>query len=1020
MGNVKRLVSVILFLLLVPTWAAAQGLGTIAGSVKDASGAVLPGVTVEVASPALIEKTRTAVTNESGQYTVVSLPPGTYSVTFTLPGFSTTKRDGIEMLANFTAQINAEMKVGGVAETVEVTAVSPLVDTQSSAVARAVTRDMIKEIPTGGTMYQLAAMMVGVNMGGGAATVDVGGASGSPVQAQLSAHGGAPGDEVQMIDGIKVGNMMSSGGRTNQTLSPLLFEQIDVQVSGHAGDAPTVGVQSNLIPRTGGNEFHGTFLVNGSYHGLQSNNLTQRLKDKGLTDTTRIKNLYDINGGFGGPIMKDRLWFFATGRYQTNTSYLPGLYFAVDPKSWVRTEDKSRQGFDDQFLWDYTTRLTAAITSSMRLNGFIQIQHKWWPHWAINALTSPEAVGRVDWPGRLYQLSWNWTASSKLLFEAGTNYGDSSDTILPRPGEVNGLGAPFRIVEQGGPLPNGQSVAPITYGKFGPTVYETPMHQYGSRASMSYVTGAHDFKVGMDLQRGFRNRTSANFGDDIAYRTQSFVLNQVTIYAPSGAYRSNLNYNLGLYVQDRWRIGRVSVSPGVRFEFQKESNDAYWAQSTKYLPNRSLAFTGADVTHWKDVNPRIGVSYDLFGNGRTAVKASAARGVQQDNINIADSVHPAVALATSVARNVDERTFPEGDPRRLNNFPDCDLFNPAVNGECGAWLTSGFGGTIPVTQRDPRTLGDWNVRPWNWEFSTGFQHELARRVSAGMSYYRRVNGNFLVQDNTANTAADFKEFTVTVPTDSRLPTSGQKLTVYDINPVLTDGRPFSTTSNVIKPASDYGHQFLHWDGFDINSNVRLQKITFQGGVTFGKTMSDNCEIVKQLPEVLTNAISVTAGNPYSPAAVNFPREFCHNETGWQPTWKMIGSYDVPWQNIRFSSNFQSLPGPGLQAGVIYSSADLTAALGRGLSGGGNKTVNVFDPNTAFGDRLYQVDFRFTKIFKVNERNTVDANFDIYNALNSDAATAENQTYTTPGGGLWRRPTGVIQGRIFKFGMRWDF
>jgi hypothetical protein len=1005
----------------IPAGLNGQGLGTIAGVVRDATGAVLPGVSVEVSSPALIEKTRTAVTNESGQYTVVSLPPGTYIATFTLPGFATTKRDGIEMLANFTAQINAEMKVGGVAETVEVTAVSPLVDTQSSAVARAVTKDIIKEIPTGGTMYQLAAMMVGVTMGGGAATVDVAGASGSPVQAQLSAHGGAPGDEVQMIDGIKVGNMMSSGGRTNQTLSPLLFEQIDVQVSGHAPDAPTVGVQSNLIPRTGGNEFHGTFLANGSYHGLQSNNLTQRLKDKGLTDTTRIKNLYDINGGFGGPIMKDRLWFFSTGRYQTNTSYLPGLYFATDPKSWVRTEDKSKQGFDDQFLWDFTTRLTAAITSSMRLNGFIQIQHKWWPHWAINALTSPESVGRVDWPGRLYQLSWNWTASSKLLLEAGTNYGDSSDTILPRPDEVNGLGAPFRIVEQGGTY-NGQAVAPITYGKFGPTVYETPMHQYGSRASMSYVTGAHNFKFGMDLQRGFRNRTSANFGDDIAYRTAGYVLNQVTIYAPSGVYRSNLNYNLGLYVQDRWRIGRVAVSPGVRFEFQKESNDAYWAQGTKYLPTRSFAFPGADVTHWKDVNPRIGVSYDLFGNGKTALKASAARGVQQDNINIADSVHPAVALSTSVARNVDELTYPVGDPRRLNNFPDCDLFNPAANGECGAWLTGGFGATIPVTQRDPRTLGGWGVRPRNWEFSTGFQHELTPRMSAGMTYYRRIYGNFLVQDNTANTAADFTAFTLAVPNDSRLPTAGQKLTVYDINPVLADGRPFSATSNVIKPASDYGQQFLHWNGFDINSNVRLQKITFQGGVTFGKAMSDNCEIVKQLPEVLTNAISVLAGAPYSAAAVNLPREFCHNETGWQPTWKMIGSYDLPWQGIRFSSNFQSLPGPGLQAGVIYSGADVTAALGRGLSGGGNKTVNVFDPNTVFGDRLYQVDLRFTKVFKLNERNTVDANFDIYNALNSDAATAENQTYTptSPNGGLWRRPTGVIQGRIFKFGMRWDF
>src|SRR5437867_7032717 len=151
MCKVKTAVLPILLLLLVPIAGHAQGLGTIAGVVKDASGAVLPGVSVEVASPALIERTRTAVTNESGQYTVVSLPPGTYSVTFTLPGFSVTKREGIEMLANFTAQVNAEMKVGAVAETVEVTAETPIVDVQSSAVARAVTKDIIKEIPTGGT-----------------------------------------------------------------------------------------------------------------------------------------------------------------------------------------------------------------------------------------------------------------------------------------------------------------------------------------------------------------------------------------------------------------------------------------------------------------------------------------------------------------------------------------------------------------------------------------------------------------------------------------------------------------------------------------------------------------------------------------------------------------------------------------------------------------------------------------------------------------------------------------------------
>ena len=1010
MRQVRGALFLIFLLLTVSALGHAQGLGTISGVAKDASGAVLPGVTVEVASPALIEKSRMAVTNESGQYTIVSLPPGVYSVTFTLPGFSTTRREGIEMLANFTAQVNADMKVGGVTETVEVTAETPLVDVQSAAVARAVTKDIIKDIPTGGTMYQLAAMMVGVTIGGGAAVVDVGGASGSPVQSQLSAHGGAAGDEVQMIDGLKVGNMMSNSGRTNQTLSPLLFEEIDVQISGHAGDAPSIGVQSNLIPRTGGNSFHGTFLVNGSSGRLQSDNLTSKLKALGLTDTTRLKNVYDVNGGFGGPIAKDRLWFFSTGRYQTNTSYIAGLYFPSDPKSWIRTDDKSRQAFDDQFLWDFTTRLTAAITPKMRLNGFIQIQHKWWPHWTITAATSPESVGRVDWPGRLYQVSWTWTATDRLLFEAGTNYGDSSDTILPRPGEINGLGAPIRIVEQGGTF-NGVAIAPITYGPFGASLYETPMHQYGSRAAMSYVTGSHNFKVGMDLQRGFRSRIGANFSNDIQYRTQNFVLNQVTVYAPAGTYRTDLNYNLGVFLQDRWRIGRLAVSPGVRLEFQKESNSAYGAGPTKYAPARSLSFPGADVVRWKEVNPRFGVSYDLFGNGKTAIKASAARGVAQEGINTADSIHPAVALATNTARTVNELTYPAGDPRRLNNVPDCDLFNPLGNGECGPWLTSGFGGTIPITLQDPRTLSGWGVRPWNWEFSTGFQHELTPRISAGMTYYRRINGGFLVTDNIANTADDFKQFTVTVPTDSRLPASGQKLTVFDINPTLASGQPFSATTNVTKFASDYGHQYRHWNGVDVSSNFRLQRITVQGGVTFGKTMSDNCEVARRLPEVLTSA---------APALLSTPLEFCHNETGWQPQFKMIGSYDLPWQDLRFSSNFQSLPGPALQAGVIYSSADVTSSLGRGTSGGASKTVNVFDANTLFGDRLYQLDLRFSKIFRLNEGNTIDANFDIYNSLNSDAVLSETTTYAGVNGGAWRRPTGVIQGRIFKFGMRWDF
>ncbi|MEP7304991.1 MAG: TonB-dependent receptor [Acidobacteriota bacterium] len=990
MRTLTRVILVIVASLAVPVASSAQTLGTIAGVARDSTGSVLPGVTVEVASPALIEKVRSVVTDGAGQYTVVSLPVGTYSVTFSLAGFSASKREGIELLANFTASVNAEMKVGAISETITVTSQTPLVDVQSATQSRAVTPDIIKSIPVGGTMYQLAAMMPGVTISGGSAVVDVGGASGSPVQAQLSSHGSATGDEVQLLDGLRIGNMMG-GSRTNITLAPLLYEQVDVQISGQGGDSTTIGVTSNAIPRSGGNKFSGAFLINGANSSLQSDNLTQRLKDLGLAATSSLKSVFDVNGALGGPIVRDRLWFYTTGRYQTNTSYVAGLFYPVDQKAFFRAEDRGQQAYDDQFVWDEASRFTASLTPKLRVNGFFDIQRKWWPHWTISAAFSPEAVGQVDWPPRLYQGTFTYAATNRLLVEFGYNYGASPDTILPRDGEVTGGAGVYRVVETGGTF-NGQAVAPITYGPFGLSIYDIPQRQHSYRASMSYVTGSHTFKVGTDIQTGLRGRVNANFADDIQLRTTGFTLNQVTIYSPSGAYQSNLDYNGGVYVQDRWTLKRMTFSGALRYDVQHESYDAYTAGPTKYLPTRNLSFPAANIVNWKEINPRAGVSYDVFGNGKTAWKLSIARGVAQESLATADALNPAVSLITSTARTVTDSNN--------NHIPDCNLFNSALNGECGPWLTSTFGSAVPGTQNDPATLTGLGVRPWNWEFSTGIQHELMPRVSVGLAYYRRINGGFLVTDNIANTAADFQSFPVAVPADSRLPNSGGSLTVYDISPALV-----AATQNVNTFASNYGNQYRHWNGFDATADVRLPKgTTFTGGVTAGRTMTDNCEVIAKLPEL----------------AAATPVNYCHNESGMQPQYKMIGSYMLPGA-VRVSGNFQSLPGPGVQAGVIYTGAQLAPALGRVFSAGaaGQKTVNVYDPTTVFSDRLNQIDIRFSKIIKVRGAS-IDANFDVYNSFNSDAILALTTGYSGVNGGTWLRPTSVIQGRIVKFGMRLDF
>ncbi len=312
-------------------------LGAVAGTVRDASGGVLPGVTVEAASPALIEKVRTAVTDGSGQYQIVNLPPGNYTITFSLTGFSTVKREGLEVRTNFTSNVDGELRVGAVQETITVTGESPIVDIQSSAQTRTMTDQAFKELPSGGSWIQMAALVPAIRAG----NTDVGGVLGDQTGAQVEAHGSRPGDGVSMIDGLRIGNMYLSSNLTNMSLSPLLFDQVDVQLSGQMAETGTNGVIMNAIPKSGGNRFSGTALANGSGPSLQGSNVTPDLQARGLQGaSTTLKKLYDINGAIGGPIKQDRAWFYFTSRYFTNEYFLAGRFYRDR-----RDCDQSRQRY---------------------------------------------------------------------------------------------------------------------------------------------------------------------------------------------------------------------------------------------------------------------------------------------------------------------------------------------------------------------------------------------------------------------------------------------------------------------------------------------------------------------------------------------------------------------------------------------------------------------------------------------------------------------------------------------------
>ena len=995
-NRVSVLLLVISMITVAPAIAFAQALGTVAGTVKDPSGAVLPGVTVEASSSVLIEKVRTVVSDGSGQYAVTNLPPGIYVVSFSLPGFSTVKREAVEVSVNFTTTINAEMRVGAVEETITVTGQSPIVDIQSAAQTRTVTQDIIKQMPGGGSWIQLAASVPAIRPG----VTDVGGVLGDQTGATVQAHGSVTGDGVSLFDGLRIGNMYLSSNLTNMSLSPLLFDQVDVQLSGQSGETGTNGVIMNAIPRSGGNTFHGSALASGSAPSLQGSNITDELRTRGANASTTLKKLFDINGAIGGPIKQDKVWFYATSRYFTNEFYLAGLFYAQDPTVLRRAEDTSKQAFGGTYTYDNNGRVTWAINEKQKFTGWYAFQYKVDPHWTIAATTTaPEAVRVTTWHTQLSTFKWTYTATNRLLFEAGAAPGASPDTIIAEPDRINGIS----IQEQGSPVGSTLGIRPLIYRAPQGFDFDDRLPSQSYAAAMSYVTGSHNMKFGMDMQRGYFWRGDNNDSTGgIWYRTREYVPNLVTIQAPNAGWQNNLNYNLGIYAQDRWTMSRLTVSGGIRVDLQKESTEEFRSQPHRWIPTRNDLYPEIDnVPNWKDVNPRASVAYDLFGNGKTALKASASRGVEQDSIRYAVANNPANTLVTSVSRTWTDTN---------NNFvPDCDLLNPQPNGECLIWQDLGFGSARPTTFYDPRMLEGWGVRPWNWEFSTGIQHEIIPRLSASVGYFRRVYGNFNVLDNEALSPSDFTQYSVVVPTDSRLALSGQTVSgIYDQNRAVVN-------RNTVKPASDFGKQQSHWDGVDISIDTRLRNgMILQGGLSTGKTMNDLCEIVDDVPEILqgggaaTGVLALgiaTTGGTWQPAG------FCHQETPFLTTYKAVAGYTFRY-GIRVSGTFGSTPGPAIQANNIYTG--VLPSLGRPFFAG-QSTVNVAEPGTMYGDRLNQVDLRFSKLLNIST-GKLDLNVDIYNAFNSSAILTQQNTF----GATWQNALTVIQPRFVKFSARWDF
>src|SRR5690242_8950050 len=319
----KVALSLLVCLAAWPSLAHAQS--AITGIVKDTSGAVLPGVTVEAASPALIEKTRSVTTDGAGQYKIVDLRPGVYTVTFTLEGFQTFKRESLELPSDFTATVNADMKVGALQESVTVAGSSPVVDLQSTTKSQVLNREALDAIPTGRTIQGMGQLITGISLN----QPDVGG-SRAMQQTYMSAHGAGASQTTVQVDGLMVNGVDVDGAVQNYFNSSMSQEMV-YTTSGASADVSGGGVRLNMVPREGGNRLSGSLFAGFQNQSFQSDNVTDELRARNLASADGIGKLSNIEGALGGPIKKDKLWFFGSARTFHLDTLPADTFYAIGP-----------------------------------------------------------------------------------------------------------------------------------------------------------------------------------------------------------------------------------------------------------------------------------------------------------------------------------------------------------------------------------------------------------------------------------------------------------------------------------------------------------------------------------------------------------------------------------------------------------------------------------------------------------------------------------------------------------------